>query len=83
MSLFSGLKKCENEFCPRYIYEKDTGKYTFEKLSLCSRECVYAAEISSYLNKMQGKIDKNLLLEQFRVLLEKYKEEIYIEFVFL
>ena len=81
MSIFSGLKKCENEFCQRYIYEKDKGKYTLEKLSLCSPECVHAASISAFIAKFQGKPDKNLLMEQIRDHLEKMKDEAVLEFV--
>ncbi len=83
MSLFAGLKKCENEFCPRYIYEKDKGKYSFEKLSLCSLECVHVAQLAAYLNKSPASLDKNLFLEQIRTQFEKFNDELSFELVLL
>ncbi len=83
MSLFTGLKKCENEFCHKYIYEKDKGKYVHEKLELCSRECVHAAQIADYLAKMQGKVDFNMLMEGILSHFDKYKDELLAESVCL
>lgn len=81
MSLFSGLKKCENEFCHKYIYEKDKGKYMNDKQALCSPECLHASQIAQYLAKMQGKVDFNMLMGNILSHFEKFKEEILVESV--
>ena len=86
MSLFAGLAKCESPYCQKYIYEKDMGKFKCGTKSLCSVECVHLTELSEYIDKLQGQLDKNQLMELIKAHLEKFKDELLadsVPFVFI
>jgi hypothetical protein len=81
MSLFADLKKCDNKFCQRYIYEKDKGRYKYKDLSLCSLECAHTAALAFYVATNKDKFDMNTFLEQIRKEFEEFREALSIEYV--
>ena len=83
MSIFAGLKKCENSFCQKYVHEKDCGKYIYNDLKLCSQECIHSAELFTYMNKNKDKLDITLFFEQVREHFEKFREEIMKNYVII
>jgi len=83
MSLFADLKKCDNKFCQRYIYEKDKGKYNYKELNLCSLECVHTATLAFYVARNKDKFDMNTFLEQIREEFEKFREVLSTEYVLM
>eukprot|EP00830_Metopus_es_P013066 TRINITY_DN30_c0_g2_i1.p1 TRINITY_DN30_c0_g2~~TRINITY_DN30_c0_g2_i1.p1 ORF type:complete len:388 (-),score=92.35 TRINITY_DN30_c0_g2_i1:100-1164(-) len=76
MSLFEGLKKCENPYCNRFAGKAAIGKYKVKESQVCSPACVRLLQISEFFDANKEALDKPKLMSELQKHFDSLSEEL-------